>query len=1120
MASEAAHLLAKHLRNLSSAARVECLSDRELLQRFAATRDEDAFAALVRRHGPMVLCVGRRVLHNGHDAEDVLQATFLVLSRKAGSLRRLESVGCFLHGVAYRLALKARTQFARQRLREGNAAVEKCAEDPLAELTVREAQAILDEELARLPENYRAALVLCCLEGKTRDEAARQLGWSTKLVKSRLEQGRERLRNRLSRRGLTLSAALVATLFTEEVAASVLPATLIRATVEATRTGLSNGISASVALLVQSALGGMITMKAKILVGLLLLMGLLAAGMGAFTLSQEDEKKAENPSAANRRETQESKAQHPSRTDQYGDPLPAGAVARLGTQRWRHGNQVTAVAFSPDGKLLASGSWDEALHLWNAKSGKLLRILLQGQFPGMVNGIFFTPDGKQLVSCGGRVGDNSARVWDLATGKELRRWPIPGGWKLALSPDGKLLAGIGNPGRNRDSIALWDITTGKQVRDLPFEGVQDSVIALAFSPDGKQLVSGGGSTLRLFDVVKGKQLRTFGEGERINSVSFSPDGKTVAVARWKTPITLWDLGTFERIRQLDIEAGARVAFSHDGKTLAGCKYGFTKIILWDAATGKKLREFPGQHYQVWDLAFSPDEKTLAVGNGDSQVRLWEVSTGKEISSVGDHRDGINFLSFIEGGQGIASASGLGIVCQWEIATSRLKRRFQEDGIHCFCGDLSPDGRTLALGDDAGVHLFEWSTGKQLRLLKGHKLQVWAAVFSPKGDVLASSANMDQHIILWDVATGKERRRIQTAFLHDLRSLVWSPDGKILASVGAMAVDNVPGLVDTVCLWDPSTGKRIGEWSLRQRKDIPLGQRLFRILFSPDGTLLAAADGDNTVVVWEVASGRMRARLSGSQREIRALAFSPDGRMLASGGMDRTIRLWELSTGKERRRYEGHLGAVTKLAFSADGLTLASTSGDTSVLLWSIRGYDPHGKQPDLTLAPSQMEKLWNDLASEDASRAWQATCTLVKAPKQAVPWLKEHLKPPSPAELDCIKRLLADLDSDQFDVRLQAARKLEKLGGQAEPAMRNALERSPSLEARRQIKQLMEKLEWPIQTTAAMREFRSLEVLEYIGTDEARAVLRSLAEGIPETRLAREAKAALERLAHQSTTPR
>lgn len=245
MANEPAQLLAKHLCNPSSAARTDSLTDRELIERFAARRDEDAFAALVRRHGPMVLRVCRRVLHEGHDAEDVFQGAFLVLSRKAASLRRRDSVGCFLHDVAYRLALKARTQLARLRMHEKQVAVEKRAEDPLAELSVREAQAILDQELSRLPEKYRAPLVVCCLEGKTRDEAARQLGWSAKLVKSRLEQARERLHQRLTQRGLTLPATLAATLLAEQTALAALPAALVRSAVGAV--SLGSGLSASVA---------------------------------------------------------------------------------------------------------------------------------------------------------------------------------------------------------------------------------------------------------------------------------------------------------------------------------------------------------------------------------------------------------------------------------------------------------------------------------------------------------------------------------------------------------------------------------------------------------------------------------------------------------------------------------------------------------------------------------------------------------------------------------------------------------------------------------------------------------------------------------------------------------
>jgi RNA polymerase sigma factor (sigma-70 family) len=332
MANQAAHVLAKHLGTLSVAARTESLPDGEFLRRFAVGRDEDAFATLVRRHGPMVLRVCRRVLHDAHAAEDAFQAAFLVLSRKAASLRNAGSVGCWLYRVAYRLALKARTELSRQRTHDVTTAVEQRAPDPLAQLTVREAQAILDEELAILPEKYRAPLVLCYLEGKTRDEAARLLGWSAKLVKSRLEQGRERLRYRLSRRNLTLSAALLGTLLTEEAAPAALPAALRRAVVEAAREGPASGVSPSVARLAESALGGTGSVKAKVVMGLLLLASVLAAAVGGFAAPPPAAKPGETPSAAKAAEPAKPEEAQPARTmrvvvlDPHGKPLPDAKV--------------------------------------------------------------------------------------------------------------------------------------------------------------------------------------------------------------------------------------------------------------------------------------------------------------------------------------------------------------------------------------------------------------------------------------------------------------------------------------------------------------------------------------------------------------------------------------------------------------------------------------------------------------------------------------------------------------------------------------------------------------------------------------------------------------------------
>src|SRR5262249_22677992 len=215
-------VLLHHIRHLAGTPQ----SDRELLRRFTEQRDGTAFAALVERHGPMVLGLCRRVLQHTHDAEDAFQATFLLLARKAASLRRQEAVGNWLYGAAYRVALKARTAARRRAAREGRAEQPITPPDPASELTLREARTLLDEELARLPERLRAALVLCCLEGATRDEAARHLGWPLGTLKRRLGQARALLRVRLARRGLTLSSALVAVLVEQGEAPAAVPAAL------------------------------------------------------------------------------------------------------------------------------------------------------------------------------------------------------------------------------------------------------------------------------------------------------------------------------------------------------------------------------------------------------------------------------------------------------------------------------------------------------------------------------------------------------------------------------------------------------------------------------------------------------------------------------------------------------------------------------------------------------------------------------------------------------------------------------------------------------------------------------------------------------------------------------
>jgi RNA polymerase sigma factor (sigma-70 family) len=282
MSSGDTNSLLQHLRRLAATARAGDATDGQLVESFVAGRDETAFAALFRRHAPMVLGLCRRVLRNDHDAEDAFQATFLVLAQKARSLHARDQVSSWLYGVAYRTALKARGSAARLRAREAAAPARQAA-DPLAEMSVGEAQGIVDEELARLPEKFRAPLVLCCLEGLARDEAAGHLGWTLGVLKSRLEQARELLRARLTRRGVTLAGGLLSLGLLGNNALAAVPAALAEATVRAAALTAAGAAATSVVapqvmVLANGVMRSMLMTKVKIVSGVVLALAVVTGG--------------------------------------------------------------------------------------------------------------------------------------------------------------------------------------------------------------------------------------------------------------------------------------------------------------------------------------------------------------------------------------------------------------------------------------------------------------------------------------------------------------------------------------------------------------------------------------------------------------------------------------------------------------------------------------------------------------------------------------------------------------------------------------------------------------------------------------------------------------------------
>ncbi len=643
MAGDPSNPVLRYIRKVAAAGHALNLPDRELLRRFVSQGDEPAFAALVRRHGPAVLRLCRRVLRHEQDAEDAFQATFLVLSRQSASLCPRESLSGWLYAVAYRIAQKAKVAAARRRRHERCAAGRQDA-DPLAEITVREAHAILDRELARLPDRFRAPVVLCYLEGLTRDEAAQRLGWAPGTLKSRLEQARQRLRLRLAARGLALPGILVAPLFCQGTAPAAVPPALLGPTVRAA-TAAARGVqapvvSAEVARLTEGMVQAMWLTRIKTASALLLVGGCLAIGLGVLL----------------GRAAQAAPAGAPHPGPQQADPADLAKRGAAGVSRpetWRPLKVVQAekrpdsLSFAPDAKLVAGvlterdkkpDQTGSALCLWDARTGEVKRLLdgdaeFQAGDLWWFHAVRFSPDGKTLAASAGgfeRVGKGArvagaVRLFDATTGKLKHTLEHDNQvWELAFSPDGNTLAGC-STGK---TVPLWDVESGKLQRTLEVTDTQ--VFALALSPDGKAVASGGSTytggdeaEIKLWDAATGKVIRVMEGKEHARSLSFSADGKLLA-AGTTAGVKVWDVKTGKLKHALGSGLARRVVFAPDGKTLAAGTEG-GEVNVWDARAGGLRQTLKGHIGSVHALDFSRDGGTLATGGSDLSIRLWRLA---------------------------------------------------------------------------------------------------------------------------------------------------------------------------------------------------------------------------------------------------------------------------------------------------------------------------------------------------------------------------------------------------------------------------------------------------------------------------------------------------------------
>ncbi len=547
--------------------------------------------------------------------------------------------------------------------------------------------------------------------------------------------------------------------------------------------------------------------------------------------------------------------------------------------RWS--SAAVAVAFSPDGSVLAAGCEDGTLHLLAMQAGASERTW--PAHGSRVNSIAFSPDGKRLAS----AGKSEVILWDLPL-RQLQPVgsPLVSGepvYSLAFDPaSGDLAVGYAD-----GAIRLWDVA-GQQSVVLAGPGEGEPANGLAFSPDGAWLAAGGaGGTVTLYDLINRQPRYLTGPAGAVEDVAFSPDGGWLAAANRDQSIRVWHLAAgLAASATLDGHAGwvMGVAFHPNGPLLASA--GFDgNVILWDVMARSRLgRPLTGPHDdEVWAVALSPDNRAAASTGKDGRVVLWDLATGQG-AEIGRHTDAARAVAFSPDGAVVASAGHDGYVRRWDISGAQpvaLEPLLHAADQWASGVAFSPDGKRLAsAGFDKTVKVWDLTaTPPVSRTLVGHAGEIWSVAFSPDGKRLASGDDQGR-IIIWDAARGQAQDEPLDG-KEAILSVAFSPDGKRLASAGG-------GENRFVIVWDIATGEAV-TFLARQTAAIS------GVAFGPDGNTLASSSHDGTIVLWDVATGQPIGQpLRLHTNPVNGVAFSPDGRVLASASDDRTVGAWDMA----------------------------------------------------------------------------------------------------------------------------------------------------------------------------------------------------------------------------------
>lgn len=561
-----------------------------------------------------------------------------------------------------------------------------------------------------------------------------------------------------------------------------------------------------------------------------------------------------------------------SRTTEATASLYAAADLPLQHRLTVNKGEVSAVAFSPDRRTLATGG-ERTVRLWNVSDGRA-RATLTGATDSVFS-LAFSPDGHTVAA---GMEDGTARLWNVATGR---------------------------------SHALIADRTG------------NSVESIAFSPKGGTVATGGkNGAVRLWDARSGHLRTTLtSHSGPVRTLAFSPTGGTLATGTGDKSARLWDLASHRTSKKLTgrVSIVASVAFSPDGKTLAAADG--NHVRLWDADTGNARATLTGHTGRVESVAFSPDGKTLATAGADNTARLWNTADDRTRMVLTGHSGLVTSVAFSPDGRRLATGSTDHTARIWGLPTSRVRHVLTGHTGSVLSVAFSPDGKTLATGS-AEVRLWDVATGRRHgAALPG---QASSLAFAPDGRTLATAAFL-QPARLWNLTTGHVRKKL-TGRASEAISVAFSPDGRTLAT----------GSVDgTTGLWDVSTLRPRIVLPARPALPNRPGSAVASVAFTRDGQILATGDSDGTTRLWDTASGRRRFTLPGGHSNVTSVAFSPDGNTLATGYDDGTTALWDVATGRARARFPG-TGTIGSVAFSPDGHTLATADYDGAVRLRDLK----------------------------------------------------------------------------------------------------------------------------------------------------------------------------------------